>query len=736
MGIGLTVAVVQFVWLFLTAAGWAMLVERFCSGRLLTTKGDYVMCLIAGWSLALLLLQNLVYLDLQLNWTSWLAALGATGGWVQSFGKRQRKKWTPRLKGVAIPTLIMFAVALFQGAALWKHGAFNYYGSAHNDQVNYVMLSQFLVESPFSTSLDQVDLNPWLVKGIDTKDMRICQSIALGYLGVTSFTDAQVAYGALTIFSISLLAASVYGLISLFGPSRMISFLGACWAGCLPIVTHVHLDGFLSQTFTLCALPSIFYCGAISNRHPRLSFVCSIIILAMLLNAYTEIFILGVALHLGAHLGIPDRGLLRRITEPVMVTVLAMMVVPTYTFRAFHFASRQYDVASNPEALANLVPRSGTWGGWAELFLQRTSFDLPVPQLYLLYGFAIFVFLGIGITSSQQIRRTALFLMSAVPTGVLCILLSSPEFSKYPFAKLLGSFSPIFVFLVVLGISRTPHLIQSLIINRKNLTGRKRAVALRVPAILGVSVGLAISLNGSWPLFGSVLRNEGILSVVNSTDSRRIFRELANSSGDTFLINEPHPILNAWLAYHGRNNSMYTNVDILGDRPTPSSLFAFRANPPTGVSVSIVNHSGIKSPDYHQFLPDLTILNPQGMEGTQQLTFYWIGDSAEIRLREFGDTPRTITLSMRALAGLANPSPNRTVTLVPTNPSGEEQTRHFSSDAKLTFQLLLQPGRNTFRFQVDSPTEWVVKVPGDGRKHMVRIQELDVSSAEIADGQN
>ena len=191
---GTLIAVGQLILLLMTAAGWGLLVERICRLRLSASKADHLVVMIAGWSAGLLLLQNLVYLDATLNWTSWIGIVAASVGWVQSFETSQRHRWRTRVRSMLVPVILMILVALLQGSALWKHGAMNYYGSAHHDQANYVMLAQFLVDKPFSTTLEQVGLEPWMVKAIDIKDMRLSQSIALGFAGVTSFTDAQVAY--------------------------------------------------------------------------------------------------------------------------------------------------------------------------------------------------------------------------------------------------------------------------------------------------------------------------------------------------------------------------------------------------------------------------------------------------------------------------------------------------------------------------------------------------------------
>ena len=232
---------------------------------------------------------------------------------------------------------------------------------------------------------------------------------------------------------------------------------------------------------------------------------------------------------------------------------------------------------------------------------------------------------------------------------------------------------------------------------------------------------------GSAQMLASVVRNEGILTIVNSAQTRSLYQQLEANPGRTYLLNEQHNILNTWLAYHARQSMVYADVDFIGDRPTPSSSFEFR-RPPPGLDLALLNRNGIKSISTTRSAPDILVRNPQGIEGSQESTFYWIGDSASIEFFHFSQKAEGFIFTLRALAGPANPSDHRVVALIPAEAGEASLTLSFKLDGRLDFPIHLRPGRNIYTFKVLEPSDWLVHIPGDARKHMVRIQELNLSS--------
>lgn len=723
---GTLLAASHILILIATAIGWGAWIRYLVGGQLRFGLADHFLCTFAGWAACTLFLQNLVYCGVRIAWSAWLAVGISVAGCVRIFWLARQTEGSQRQRYILAPVITFTVIVLFQGLGLWKHGAGNYYGRGHQDHANYVQLAQFLIDKPFDTRIEDVELEPWMIKAIDTKNTRLAQSVANSYLAVVSQSDAKSAYGAVSIFSLGLMASAVWALLKNLGLGHWAAVLGGLWAGSLPIVTHTHLDGFFSQTFVLGLFPTLICTTLVAPRHPRLAWLIGTLLLGLLLNGYTEIFILGVAFWVAGYLTAPFDKLAPRVLGAACVPAAAVLCVPAYASRLVSFVKHQYLVASNPEALSNLAPKAGTWGGWSELFFwDGTSTSAPVPRVIVLAGFGVFALLLLGTQSQNAQRRSRLLCFTAIPGGVLALLLSLPVFSKYPFAKLLASFSPVLAAFAVVGLARcVPSALATFTHALSPSVLLVRRMSLYLVSLTTCCL-ICFSGSGTAHMLAEVVRNEGIISVLNSPESRAIYHQLETQPGSTYLLNEQHNILNAWLAYHARHSDVYADVDLLGDRPVPSTAFAFR-RPPPHVEMKRLNRFGIKSAHAVESLPEILVRNPQGIEGDVNLTFYWIGDAATVEFHHFGNQPKNITFSFRALAGPAHPTTQRTITLTPTNESSPH-TRSFDADAKLSFALTLKPGRNVYTLKVTDPVEWLVRLPGDARKHMVRIQELDIA---------
>jgi len=121
-----------------------------------------------------------------------------------------------------------------------------YYGKGYDDQLNYVLLAEFLKEEPYSTSPQDIGLRPWLVRpvgfriseeqlgkssgpGVEViglKKERIGQSVITAEISVWSGTNGKGSYAATVIFFLTLLAICLY--VSLrywLGPPAGLRFL-------------------------------------------------------------------------------------------------------------------------------------------------------------------------------------------------------------------------------------------------------------------------------------------------------------------------------------------------------------------------------------------------------------------------------------------------------------------------------------------------------------------------------
>jgi hypothetical protein len=564
----------QFLALLLTAAGWGFWLFRCFDRRRARRPEDALLCGVAGLCACWLFQQDLVYLGLRLAWSAWIAAaialLGVGGIWRRIAASRAGdaggwRRWLA-------PASVVILVFGFQARGVVYHGPSDYYGYASQDQVNYVQLAEFLIEKPYSTELRDVGLQPWLVKGIDTKNGRIGQSVAVGYLAVITGADAKAAYGSVSVFFVALLAVSVLALLRGLGAGRVMAWLGGLWAGALPAVTQAHLDGFLSQTSTLFFLPAAALAVCSARRNPQRSLVVVSLLLAFLLSAYSEIYVIGLAFVLALTLVTFELRWQQRLTLILACLVIPPIVLAPYSGNCLRFLIGQYQAAVvDSSALTIWVPHAGTWRGWSQAFLVAPSHHAGLVRAQILAGFVILGLILHGIFSSRLSRRTQLAVMVGVPAAVLAVLLSADPFPKYAFGKLTVCFAPLGVALAVLGIRRL-----SLIL----------ATSLRLGALARwgergvVVVLLVLAAWASSTKLDVVLANGAGLPTMNSPATRTVFRELEAHPERLYLLREGHFILNAWMCYHARHaRGVYSDAGQIGDCIMSPDDFAFRRVP-------------------------------------------------------------------------------------------------------------------------------------------------------------
>ena len=210
--------------------------------------------------------------------------------------------------------MVILLTITFHGIVPIRQGLEWYYGKGHFDQLNYVLLAEFLKEEPYSTSEQDIGLRPWLVRPVGFQDTaeqlgmnsgpgvemiglkkeRIGQSIITAEISVWSGTDGKGGYAATVIFFLTLLAICLYVLLRETGIDRFMAGSGALLAAFLPAVTRLSLDGFLSQVSILFVFPffaSLLRRQELSARSFTLFFSLT---LAYLVAAYSEIAPIGL----------------------------------------------------------------------------------------------------------------------------------------------------------------------------------------------------------------------------------------------------------------------------------------------------------------------------------------------------------------------------------------------------------------------------------------------------------
>lgn len=585
----------QLAALVLTAAGWGYWLSRLCGSGWQTAAA----ALCAGW----LVLQDLLPLGVRLSQSSWWAAAVAGTG-IVAWSVRNIRPGPARQAVCSLPRLgtgtgIFLAVFAFQAAGLVFWGTRDYYGYGRQDQVNYTETAEFLIEKPFGMRRDQVQLEPWAVKGIDTKYDRIGQCVAQGYLAVITGTDASRSYGTISTFFVALAALAVFSALEAFGVSPLLAAAGGLWSGLLPALTQTQLDGFYSQTATLFCFPFLAALAAPPAPSRWRQLVCPTLILTFLLASYSEEYVLGAALVLATAVLPPSRNNLSpsepsrnslspseaargsslspsrssltpsearrynlspsiRLAGAAGVVIVPWVLLAPFAAHLWGFIASQYRSNQASPVLTVWQPEAGSWLGWAHLFVPGHGALAVIAGIALL-GFAV----------RGALLRPANLAMFLVPAAVLGVLgMMVRPFPQYAFGKLTVSFAPLIVMLVVLGLSR-----------------------LRLIAAPLLAAGIVAAAAASWPKMEKVFRNQEGLPTANWPPARLVYRQLDAHPERTYLITEPHGLLNSWLAYHARHARTYSAVPIGDAYMDPA--YPFLRPPPPDQPYWVVRGAGL-----------------------------------------------------------------------------------------------------------------------------------------------
>ena len=120
--------------------------------------------LLGGFFLLVLVAQNLVYLGLPVRISAWLLLGPALPQvWLCRSKILAWVRWAQMNTEFRVLAVVIFLTVAFHGFVPIRQGLEWYYGRGHFDQINYVMLAEFLKEEPYSTSQQNIGLHPWLL---------------------------------------------------------------------------------------------------------------------------------------------------------------------------------------------------------------------------------------------------------------------------------------------------------------------------------------------------------------------------------------------------------------------------------------------------------------------------------------------------------------------------------------------------------------------------------------------
>jgi hypothetical protein len=567
----------QLFALFVCCSGVGLAL-RFFLPKEFSLLNKVLFSLMGGLVLVVLIPQNLVYLGVPVRISAWLILSAAL---VQVWLCRYKfAAWAGTLYSNGdirtMATVILLTVT-FHGLAPIQQGLEWYYGKGHFDQINYVLLAEFLKENPYSTTAQDIGLRPWLVGpvgfqvsaeqlGTDSgpgvemaglKKERLGQSIITAEISVWSGTDGKGGYAATVIFFLTLLAVCVYIVLRETGIDRFMAGSGALLAALLPAITRLSLDGFLSQVSVLFVFPFfaiLLRQEALSARSFTLFFSLT---LAYLVAAYSEIAPFGFCtLLLGVMFVRRDKMQSKRLM--LMSTVLLIALLnPYYLRNLIEFLGQQYYYAANLASLENLAPRLQTLRSWSALLFGSIA---SAPFASFFDGCALLLgLLGLAGTIFLCRRDRLIFGAILMPAVVVILYLATrtPP-SYYPIAKIALTLLPFVIGLVFVALSR--------------VAASSQDRALGVLKKLFCAMIVAAAAAGAIRYYSEVLNNKDLLRFVREPRFLDVCRALEKIKNKRVLVFETNPLLTPWLCYHARHNDVYFDGRLISDSPVPPSL--------------------------------------------------------------------------------------------------------------------------------------------------------------------
>jgi hypothetical protein len=562
----------QLFILFACCGGMGLFLDCFFPEQL-PPMNRAIFILTGGLFLTVLIPQNLVYLGVPVRLSGWLTLLLAIlQGWLCRRGLIVRWRTSYLNRDAQVLTAVVLLVVLVHGFVPVRQGLEWYYGKGHFDQINYAFLAEFLKEEPYGTSEQDIGLRPWLVgpvgfhdttgkpsSGLETiglKNERIGQSIITAEIAVWSGTDGKGSYAASMIFFLALLAISLFVFLRGTGIDPFMAGSGALLAAFLPAVTRLSLDGFLSQISILFIFP---YLATLlrPDQWSAKSFVLLFsLLLAYVVAAYSEIAPIGICTFL---LGVL---FIRHDTFPVkrlmiMGTILLVTLVnPYYVGKLIEFLAYQYNLAANAGSLwDNVAPNVLTLRGWSELVFGVSNG--PWALLFACWAIALGLIslAGAALLSRDDKRIYLVILLPFIPV-VLYFATRNPP-SYYPIAKLTLTILP---FVIGLGFIAAARI----------AANHSRPVAILKKLLCLVTI-VAVGA-GSLRYYAEVLDNQGLLKIFREPRFLEVCGALEETKNKRVLVFETHPLLAAWLCYHGRHNEVYFDGRLISDSPVPPNL--------------------------------------------------------------------------------------------------------------------------------------------------------------------
>lgn len=684
-----------------------------------------------GISIIILMLQNLVYFDIPLIFSSIPFFLIMCIGSFTLFFITKRPLFPKFSKIIIIFTLI---VIIINGFGYFIVGPSNYTGYGWIDQFNYVATSQFLIDKPISMNFDQVNNTPYLVEAIIKKNDRIGQSILHGFLAVLTFSNAKTVYGALTLISPLLTFFSLILLVPYFITNKKFQYGAAISGACIPGFASIHLQCFLSQALAtpFLLITPIIINYALKEKDWRF-IIIGILFFASINSIYPEFTLLFIILILCG--GLWHVVQTKEMRPTVFVTATIIIIGFLINIGFIERSTRILMRGSTPNILPHIFPYAETVEGLTHLWYGYVGPAITSPKIIFLMNlsallFSMGAFFGVfnSVKKCKSMVNFLLLIILIFPLIVLC----QPEPYPYTYFKLLMTVSPVLmlgIWVLINDIIEENHIQRDFSDNHifhrlLHETPKLLLIFLLISSIIATGFLTTFSINGG---------HTSLVSYIHSNELNNAYNLLENSKEQNYILSVSHPVTLAWLTYHARNNNAFFINQVMGDVPfnkTSSDIFSFN-------NITQFPHNAIKVPQ--EGYPIITpielnnklvalIENPQGMEGSKGNEFNWLGKRMNITMYWMGENEENVLLSYLSIPGFGYPDDKRIINhSVIEGKVQKPLIIETSGEKTVQVPFIIQPGLNVLALKNEYPEKATEFFPGDNREFITKISHMEIS---------
>ncbi len=550
IAIALGEVALQIFLLLLTFQGWGY---ALAAGRLIPApRGRFVWIvhLTAGLSAFTLFLLALLYAQVPLRYSAWLALLVGLMGWGLRWKMPSRCRAPRWFRDDSLAAALFLIVFLLQSVPILKLGPGTYYGIGKIDQLNYTVLCQFLIENSIDHPAVPSQTEPWQQLTVPTRQERLGVFMSLGYPAVLLHCDTHRLFGTVATFFLALLSASAFITLRRFSVSTLLAWAGAFWLGLTHAITLNSPTAYLSSQSVLFVAPLLVGLLWHNRQNPEALRLLPALLLAYTLCSYSELFpFIALVVLLQFLLLAKGRklrfGKLTAITL-VITTVLSLPYLP----RLLDFLHRQLGNAFKIPASMN--PKWGHWQGWSELFvadIQSARFPW-INELMMWLAIGLIPVTLFGLFSSTKFRNRYLILLAVGTSCWPLLLLVTVPFRAYIFFKLCLTFLPVFLILIVVGFQQLGRF------------SARRSPVLRMGVVAYLALMIGSSLLSSLIVWRTVIGMAGQLPC-NAPAALATYNYVREHPEETYYLTTPDRYLACWIAYHARHSKVYTRQEVI-----------------------------------------------------------------------------------------------------------------------------------------------------------------------------